>query len=502
MRGPKFICSIKFTVLASSVLPVVLLFLTLTTYFLIQRTQDVNDSLDVMGNTIADLVARASEYAIVSGNVDNLHAIITDQIRNAPVYSIAVVDAQGAVILRQYNAQLNPARIRRYATDVTLQQLPQDTFSLIEKHDRTQSSPKSRVLGSVTVLLTTQEAEKKQLSIISYGLLIGLLTTCLVGLLGLYIANTFIRNIEAIIAGVQRIRDGIYDQQIGTISQGNEIDFLAKNINATALYLVQMQAQIYKHMQEIVDEKEKSDYLVQVRTGELAVANENIRRLIQRTNVLIEEERKSIARDIHDHLNALVVAVRLEAQAILRILQRTTCDDPALPDIHTRINRMSSMINDVYAMGREIIRRLRPEVIDALGLCGAIRDLIESYDRVHPACQFNVVFLGNLDDLGDNIDMTIYRVIQEAMSNAIKYARAHKISIKLSCLQIKRDEVRLVIRDDGVGFNDEQQAQKGIGLISMRERVNGVGGKIEIKSMPGRGTYIVASIPILRRATD
>jgi two-component system, NarL family, sensor histidine kinase UhpB len=202
----------------------------------------------------------------------------------------------------------------------------------------------------------------------------------------------------------------------------------------------------------------------------------------------IEDERRSLARELHDELGQYVSAVKIFAQ---NIINRSKGKDK---DIEESALSVTSAANQIYDGMHSIIRQLRPGSLDNLGLSETIKDMASNWRSQHPSIQIDLFVGKNLDHLGEAININIYRIIQEAMNNCLKHARAHNISINLDH---KDKYLTLIFNDDGVGFDTNLLTKsKQFGLIGMKERVKSLSGMFSIKSTPTKGTLINISIPL------
>ena len=202
----------------------------------------------------------------------------------------------------------------------------------------------------------------------------------------------------------------------------------------------------------------------------------------------IEDERRSLARELHDELGQYVSAVKIFSQ---NIINRSKGKDK---DIEESALSVTSAANQIYDGMHSIIRQLRPGSLDNLGLSETIKDMASNWRSQHPSIHIDLFVGKNLDHLGEAININIYRIIQEAMNNCLKHARAHNISINLDH---KDKYLTLIFNDDGVGFDTNLLTKsKQFGLIGMQERVKSLSGMFSIKSIPTKGTLINISIPL------
>jgi two-component system sensor histidine kinase UhpB len=160
--------------------------------------------------------------------------------------------------------------------------------------------------------------------------------------------------------------------------------------------------------------------------------------------------------------------------------------------IQAKAQAITKLALDLYANGRRLVRRLRPEVLDMLGLHGAVEEMVNHYrsSGVHFAFHSE----GDFSQLGNELAISAYRIVQEALSNIMKHAKAASAEVSL-VLSSEDDALHIEVGDDGEGF-DPALASEGIGIIGMRERVFALGGTIQVRSQPGRGTTVAITLPL------
>jgi len=216
------------------------------------------------------------------------------------------------------------------------------------------------------------------------------------------------------------------------------------------------------------------------------------RRLLRRVNTAVEEERRSIALEIHDELNAVLVAARLESQRIAALAREVEPQGTGA-EIARRAQTVTQLTLGLYNSGRALVRRLRPEVLDMLGLQGAVEEMVRQFDTSHPDCRFDCRVAGDFSGIGPETAITTYRIIQEALANIVKHARATHASV---LLQRQDEALRIDVGDDGIGFHAASR-HDGIGVAGMRERVHALEGSFTIAGNDdGGGTRIVIVLPL------
>ncbi|WP_275355335.1 ATP-binding protein [Methylophilus sp. YYY-1] len=217
---------------------------------------------------------------------------------------------------------------------------------------------------------------------------------------------------------------------------------------------------------------------------------EQNRQLTQLIQQHIEDERRSLARELHDELGQYVTAIKTFAVAIVNKTKATT------PDISANAQTIVAAANHIYDGMHNIIRQLRPAAMDNMGLVETLRDMISGYQAQHPELSIQLHVSGEFQPMGENVNINLYRIVQEAVNNAIKHAHAQCINVHLL---LDKDGLRLMICDDGVGMHiDNVDQTKHFGLLGMRERVQALHGQFKVVSQPdaGRGTTLEVRLPI------
>ena len=209
----------------------------------------------------------------------------------------------------------------------------------------------------------------------------------------------------------------------------------------------------------------------------------------------IEDERRSLARELHDELGQYVTAIKTFA---VTIANKTEKDSSIvnLPEISSYAQTIVAAANHIYDGMHNIIRQLRPGSLDNLGLSETLKDAVNNLQKQQPDIHINLMLSGQLEALGESLNINIYRIVQESLNNAIKHAEAKNIEISLSAT--KTGALQLTIKDDGKGMNIHDVDQSNhFGLLGMRERVQSFGGSFHVDSEPENrsGTVITIHIP-------
>ncbi len=212
------------------------------------------------------------------------------------------------------------------------------------------------------------------------------------------------------------------------------------------------------------------------------------RRLTQIIQASLEEERRVIARELHDELGQCVTAVRTIGTVIA---QRTEATDP---DIHRSARTIVEVAGHIYDTVHGIIRQLRPSALDHLGLSDALEEAVGRWRELHPDMIFTLDVQGDVSALGETVNITVYRIVQECLTNIVKHARARRAEV-----QVRRVDRRLLVevRDDGRGLTEpEAQRATRFGLLGMRERAEALGGQFTLDGAPGQGLRVCVELPL------
>lgn len=194
-----------------------------------------------------------------------------------------------------------------------------------------------------------------------------------------------------------------------------------------------------------------------------------------------EEERARVARDLHDEVNQALTGVLLRLEA---------AREAAPPALEPELAETKALANQAMRELLSLARQLRPTALDDLGLAAAVAGQVEQLSRGEIEAEFAAE--GDFSDLDGDAQLVVYRVAQEALSNAARHSGAARI--ELTMRRGADGGVELEIADDGRGFAFEQ-SERGLGIGGMRERALLVGGELTIESRPGEGTTVRLTLP-------
>lgn len=221
---------------------------------------------------------------------------------------------------------------------------------------------------------------------------------------------------------------------------------------------------------------------------ERRAAEEQVKHLLKQLVAVQEEERRKIARNIHDHLGQQMTVLRINLETLVGAAQ-------SHPELDKRMHRTQQLAEEMDQSIDFLTWELRPAALDTLGLPAALSNLVQGWsERFQISADFHCAGTDGLR-LTPETEINLYRLTQEAMHNIYKHAQANNVGVFLE----RRDsKLLLIIEDNGCGFDADDLSiiNRGMGFVGMRERATLVGGETEIESSPGEGTTIYVRVPL------
>jgi two-component system sensor histidine kinase UhpB len=206
--------------------------------------------------------------------------------------------------------------------------------------------------------------------------------------------------------------------------------------------------------------------------------------LLQRLYTAKEDERLALARELHDEMGQTSTAIRTEVVVLQRIGRLH-------PEADESVKRIAESAQHLSQMTRQMLHRLRPPALDSMGLEQALVSLCDNWQNsTQNLCEFKTSALP--EGLNDYACVTVYRIVQEALTNVTRHANAKHVKVQLTLYE---QGLNLNIEDDGRGMADTQAVHQGFGLLGMQERVASVAGHMSISSKLGQGVRLAIKIP-------
>ena len=229
--------------------------------------------------------------------------------------------------------------------------------------------------------------------------------------------------------------------------------------------------------------------------SELAEMDEEKRRLNEQLLSLQEAERGEIARDLHDEISPFLFAVNVDLATISRL-----ADQGQSAEIAAQIRSTMEAVAHMQRQIRAMLGRLRPGVLADFGLAAAIMSMVEFWRQRYPGTRFKLSLPPDGASFGALIDITIYRIVQESLSNAVRHGHPAEISVSVTSEPAEGPEpnrVTVEVTNDGHGADKTAGfGSLGFGLTGMQERVQALGGRLVLTREPGLGLSVTASLPI------
>lgn len=237
--------------------------------------------------------------------------------------------------------------------------------------------------------------------------------------------------------------------------------------------------------------------------GALGTARDENSRLYRQLITVQEEERREIANELHDEAGPCLFGITANASSIQRLADQKP--DSRTTEISRRVGEILSITERLKLLNRALLKKLRPVPLGRVKLVELLDELVTGFQRRHPDVQIAASFGKLANNYGETIDVTLYRCVQEGITNAIRHGKARALTVDLSETPAPQRNgsrttcttVTLDLRDDGTGI--ARATPKGFGLTAMTERVRSLGGSCAIDSAPAKGTAIHVEIPIERK---
>ena len=296
---------------------------------------------------------------------------------------------------------------------------------------------------------------------------IGAIALAVINLAVFWFAGRILRPLQIIVEGLRRMEAGDYAARLPPLS-GREGRLMSATFNRTAQAVAD----------SVADRRAADEARARLREN---------RELTQVIQSHIEEERRTIARELHDELGQSITAIRSFG---LIIQQQAAAGDERVAEAARLVVDTAGRMYDAV---HEMIPRLRPFALDSFGLGDAVGDLVAAWRTRHTGVGILLQVDEQLPPLGAAQSICAYRILQEALTNAIRHAAASQITV---CVDTDSGELIVRVSDDGIGLAAGWDERGHYGVRGMRERAVASGGSLQMISRPGTGTEVIARLPL------
>jgi two-component system, NarL family, sensor histidine kinase UhpB len=492
-----------------ALLPSLILFAAILFSLFTLTRSDAESDVRERGRLASVAIAQSIQYDVVSGNYEGLGAALERFLERDPTLALITIRNQDRMVIAEAGSVQSVSVLERLDTpiqrDVPTLNLfdgsPSEGGQLLapsgnpavivpQMEQSTGRTTPASQLGSVEVSVHVAPLLDGRMKRALYALtIVGFVAlTCL--LLGLVLAQRVRRPFAQVMTSLREIREGRFDAAKRPVTSTGEIGDLEQIVNGIADSMNRSHNQL---------EREVEVRTENLRTVQSALYESNQERgaVLARTNMLIEDERRKLSHEIHDRFNADLVAMKHAVQRVSDGLHRKVV---WLDSTATRyalikdLDQLENSVSGLYTTARGIVKSLRPEALDTLGLEQALRELVGQFERDNPQCNISFETEPKLLAIQGNVAITTYRVVQECLANIAKHAEAKNVTISVTPFR-DRKAITICVRDDGKGFDVDAPRQiDSLGLIAIRERADSVNGRVRVTSS-NEGTQVCLDVP-------
>ncbi|KUO72479.1 MAG: histidine kinase [Desulfosporosinus sp. BRH_c37] len=432
-------------------------------------TNNLRDQLDKRAVSIgSDVAARATNELLIN-NAYSVYELLQNTLKNNEnVLYLFIVDPQGNVLAHTFGEAF-PKEL-----------LKANTVAGTDKYHMTAFRTEVGVVRDVAVPILNgklgvarigmdENGLQKAVLIMTWNLLLIALFVSALGIIAaVLLTRVLTQPIRELVSLTQRVTQGELDVQ-GVVHTQDEIGVLTEAFNQMTVSL----SSNYRERENLMDElKEKEELRLQ---------------LLEKVMTAQEEERKRISRELHDETSQSLTSLMVG----LKVLE----SEASFCAVGERLQEMRQTVAQTLEEVHHLARELRPSVLDDMGLVPALERYIREYEtKFGTEVDFNVTGF-KAQRVPAAIEVALYRIVQEALTNVAKYAKASMVSVLLDW---REEWVSAIVEDNGQGFDPHQtvtQPGRGLGLFGMQERAALLGGTFNIESQKGRGTTVFIKIP-------
>lgn len=453
-----------------------LVLMTVFVFDLVERQKDfLLQELTQRAVHHAQIIAATSSSWVIADDLVGMEEVLHSSVERGDVQSALIADPAGRVLAHTERDKIgkylvDPVAVASMQSGRTAHVYASDENTI---HAIAPIKVDGRGIGWSLLSLDKKPTARHLAHVTQTGLVYTVVAILAGTLFAVLLAKSILRQLGLVMMGVDRLGSNRLDQPIAVVSK-DEVGTVAMALNDA--------------MSSLRDGREK----LRREITERERAEQEIRELARRQTTLVEEERKRIARDLHDELGQALTSVQFG----LRSLESAFAPDQTEP--RSKCRELAKLVEHMGSSVDMIASDLRPATLDHLGLVFAVQSYLkELADRGFPL-KTHFQAIGLKRRLPAAIELACYRIIQEAINNIAKHANAQSAEIRLT---MSHPVLILMISDDGIGFQEsgaaaDEHSAGGLGLLGMKERAAAVGGVLEIRTRKEGGSFIRIEIPI------
>ncbi|SJZ89573.1 sensor histidine kinase [Selenihalanaerobacter shriftii] len=440
-------------------------------------TQVLRHEVEKQGISLAQYIAVRSEDFLLTNNLFGLHQLIKDVMNNNQELAyILIFNSQGELVSDTFGRKI-PKELIDFNQNFNQISSNQDYSSKTFRNEggiiHDIAVPIWQGRYGIVRLGVTEVYIDQALTKLKYLLWF---STVLISFLGIaiayFLANLINKPLSELVTATGKVGSGKLDYRVSLDWAEDELGKLGQAFNNMTAKLQRTAIERRKLWKELQKKEERRQYL------------------LNKVIMAQEEERKRIARELHDETSQALTSLNLA----LANLENT--DEQK--KFNERIKMMKKTIAKVLDEINLLARQLRPSILDDLGLAAAVENYIKESSKYWNE-DVGLHINGLIDTtLAKEVEITVYRIIQEALTNALRYAEADNISV---IINNREGNLLVIIEDDGCGFDldevmNSDRTQEHLGLLGMQERADLLGGELTIETGEGNGTTVYVNIPV------
>lgn len=426
---------------------------------------EVNSSMEFARQLVNDMVKRLAN----GGQISDLRKTMPEQLKYVRHARILATDNQGNLVQiapderAERSLFVHPERAPRWFADLVGPNVGTREMRVMLGPNR---------MGTILIVGEPRDELGEVWEEVSRRAVIWLGITAMMLVLLYVVLGRLLNPLVGLASGMQELEDGNYGTRLAE-PRVRELAVIASRFNTLAEALEKARAENSRLYKNVID--------------------------------LQEDERRQIANELHDEAGPCLFGITANVSSVGRLAEQV----PAVQGvpIKQRVEEIHTITERLKTINRDLLRRLRPIELGRIPLEELIGSLVAGFGRRHPDVTFSVAIGSLAQSYGEAVDLTLFRCVQEALTNAMRHGGATRMNIDMREEQGASNGVgratrklRLTIHDNGAGF--APGASMGIGMTAMRERVGGLGGSASIESVPGQGTTVSVLVPLKPRKSE